>query len=71
MSREEYAQRFRPPLPVSFRIGDVSMADRDDDSGYDIAVELRLDDGQTRAESYFVFSRASNIDRYYVCPPGS
>ena len=29
-----------------------------------------LDDGQTRTESYFVFSKASDIDRYYVCPPG-
>jgi hypothetical protein len=71
VTREEYAQRFRPPLPVSFRIGDVSMADQGDDTGYDIAVEVRLDDGQTRTESYFVFSTSSNVDRYYVCPPGS
>jgi hypothetical protein len=71
VSREQYAQRFRPPLPVSFRIGDVSMADRDAGSGYDIAVELRLDNGQTRTERYFVFSKDSNVDRYYVCPPGS
>jgi hypothetical protein len=71
VTREDYAQRFRPPLPVSFRIGEVSMADRDAESGYDIAVELQLDDGQARTESYFVFSKASDIDRYYVCPPGS
>ena len=71
VTREEYARRFRPPLPVSFRIGDVSMADQGADTGYDIAVEVSLDDGQTRTESYFVFSRSSNVDRYYVCPPGS
>lgn len=71
VSRAEYAQRFRPPLPVSFRIGEVSMADQDDDTGYDIAVEAQLDDGKMRTETYFVFSKASNLDRYYVCPPGS
>ena len=70
VSREEYAQRFPPPRLVSFRIGDVSVADRDSDSGYDVVVELRLGDGLTRTETYFVFSRASNLDRYYVCPPG-
>ena len=71
VSPEEYLQQFRPPLPVSFRIGDVSMADQDADTGYDIVVELDLDDGQTRTERYFVFSKGGNLDRYYVCPPGS
>ena len=47
------------------------MADQGADTGYDIAVEVSLDDGQTRTESYFVFSRSSNVDRYYVSPPGS
>jgi hypothetical protein len=71
LTREEFAQRFRAPLPVSFRIGEVSMADRDADTGYDIAAEIRLADGQTRTERYFVFSRDSNVDRYYICPRGS
>lgn len=71
VSREEYAQRFPPPRLVSFRIGDASMANRDADSGYDVEVELRLDDGQTRTETYFVFSKVSNVDLYYICPPGS
>jgi len=71
VSREEFGQRFPQPRLVSFRIGDASLADRGADSGYDVEVEVRLDDGQTRTETYFVFSKTSDVDRYYICPPGS
>ncbi|HET7039762.1 MAG TPA: hypothetical protein VFH97_07730 [Gemmatimonadales bacterium] len=71
VSREEFGQQFPPPRLVSFRIGDASLADRGADSGYDVEVELHLDDGQARTEIYFVFSKTSDVDRYYICPPGS
>jgi hypothetical protein len=70
MSVEEYAQRFHPPRLVGYRVGEVSMVDQDGESGYDIAVALDLQDGQAVTETFFVFSRASDVDRYYVCPPG-
>jgi hypothetical protein len=71
VSREEYAQRFPPPRLASFRIGDTSLATHDGEDGYDVKVELRFEDGQPRTESYFVFSRTDNVDRYYICPPGT
>lgn len=71
VSREGYAQRFPPPRLASFHIGDTSLATHDGEDGYDVVVELRFEDGQTRTERYFVFSRTDNIDRYYICPPGT
>jgi hypothetical protein len=71
VSRDEYAQRFLPPRLASFRIGETSLATHNGEDGYDVAVELRFEDGQTRTERYFVFSRTDNVDRYYICPPGT
>jgi hypothetical protein len=68
VSREEYAQRFPPPRLMSFLIKDVSTATRDGEEGYNVKVELRLESGRTRTETYFVFSTSSDTDTYYVCP---
>ena len=70
-SRAEYGQHFPPPRLVSFQIGAASNADRSGEVGHNVQVKLHLDDGQVRTERYFVFSRSGDVNRYYICPPGS
>jgi hypothetical protein len=69
VTREEFGAQSGPAL-VDFRIGESSLADRGDDSGYDIKVDVKREDGNPRTETYFVFSKDTNLDRYYICPPG-
>ena len=68
VSRQEYGQRFPPPRLVSFVIADASLSYVGGEEGHDVDVNVRLDDGQTRTETYFVFSKVSDVDRYYICP---
>jgi hypothetical protein len=68
VSRQEYGQRFPPPRIVSFVIADTTFTKVAGEEGHDVDVDVRLDDGQTRTETYFVFNKASDVDRYYVCP---
>ena len=68
VSRQEYGQRFPAPRLVSFVIADASLSYVGGEEGHDVDVDVQLDDGQTRTETYFVFSKVSDVDRYYICP---
>jgi hypothetical protein len=72
ISRDQFQQRsFDQPRLVSYEIKNVTTANLNGHSGYTVDVEARLENGQTRTDTYFVFNENADANRYYICPPGT